>query len=88
MTMSEGVEAKNRFPSHYVDVLGSQMHYLDVGSGDPIVFVHGIPTSSYLWRDIIPACTNNARCIAPDLIGFGLSAKPAIDYTKIGRAHV
>jgi len=62
-------------------VLGSKMHYLDEGTGDPILFLHGIPTSSYLWRNIIPTLMPHGRCIAPDLIGMGLSDKPDIDYT-------
>ncbi len=59
----------------FVDVLGRQMAYVDVGSGDPIVFLHGNPTSSYLWRKIIPHCTRLGRCLAPDLIGMGDSDK-------------
>ena len=57
------------------------MHYIDVGQGDPIVFLHGNPTSSYLWRNIIPHLSDRARCIAPDLIGMGKSDKPDIGYT-------
>ena len=57
------------------DVLGRQMAYVDVGSCDPIVFLHGNPTSSYLWRKIIPHCTGFGRCLAPDLIGMGDSDK-------------
>lgn len=67
--------------SHTVNVLGSSMHYLEQGSGDPIVFLHGIPTSSYLWRNIIPYLAPLGRCIAPDLIGMGKSAKPDIAYS-------
>lgn len=66
--------------SHFVSVKGSQLHYFDEGVGDPILFLHGVPTSSYLWRNIIPALSANARCIAPDLIGMGKSDKPDIDY--------
>jgi haloalkane dehalogenase len=51
------------------------MAYAEVGSGDPIVFLHGNPTSSYLWRNIIPYLEGFGRCIAPDLIGMGDSAK-------------
>ena len=57
------------------------MHYVDVGKGDPILFLHGNPTSSYLWRNIIPYLQTKGRCIAPDLIGMGKSGKPDIDYT-------
>ena len=66
--------------SHFIAVKNSQMHYLDVGAGDVVLFLHSIPTSSYVWRHIIPAVSKNARCIAPDLIGMGQSGKPDIDY--------
>ncbi len=55
----------------FVNVLGKQMAYIETGSGEPIVFLHGNPTSSYLWRNIIPHLSDLARCIAPDLIGMG-----------------
>src|SRR5260370_38291246 len=56
-------------------VLGQEMAYVEVGNGDPIVFLHGNPTSSYLWRNIIPYLEGLGRCIAPDLIGMGDSRK-------------
>lgn len=56
-------------------VLGADMAYVEVGKGDPIVFLHGNPTSSYLWRNVIPELRRVGRCIAPDLIGMGDSAK-------------
>lgn len=64
-----------------IDVLGSGMAYVDVGRGDPVVFLHGNPTSSYLWRNVIPHVADLGRCIAPDLIGMGDSDKVAgLDY--------
>jgi haloalkane dehalogenase len=57
------------------------MHYVDVGEGEVVLFLHGQPTSSYLWRNIIPYLEKEARCIAPDLIGMGKSDKPDIGYT-------
>jgi haloalkane dehalogenase len=51
-------------------VLGSEMAYVEVGEGDPIVLLHGNPTSSYLWRNVLPHLQALGRCIAPDLIGF------------------
>jgi haloalkane dehalogenase len=57
------------------EVLGRQMAYVDVGAGDPIVFLHGNPTSSFLWRNIWPHCEGLGRCLAPDLIGMGDSDK-------------
>jgi len=68
------------FKPHYIDVLGSKMHYIDEGSGETILFLHGNPTWSYLWRNVIPHLRPHARCIAPDLIGYGRSDKPNIEY--------
>ena len=59
----------------YATVNGKRMAYHESGEGDPVVFLHGNPTSSYLWRDIIPHVNGSARCIAPDLIGQGDSDK-------------
>lgn len=59
----------------YATVNGKQMAYHDSGEGDPVVFLHGNPTSSYLWRNVIPQVRPHARCIAPDLIGHGDSDK-------------
>jgi haloalkane dehalogenase len=56
------------------------MHYEDVGDGDAIVLLHGNPTSSYLWRNVIPQLSGSHRCVAPDLIGMGRSGKPPIEY--------
>jgi haloalkane dehalogenase len=58
-----------------IEVNGLSMSFHDIGSGDPIVFLHGNPTSSYLWRKIIPHVKSFGRCIAPDLIGMGDSEK-------------
>jgi haloalkane dehalogenase len=64
-----------------VDVLDSFMHYREAGAGDvPVVFLHGNPTSSYLWRNVIPLVAGPARCLAPDLIGMGESGKPDLAY--------
>lgn len=59
----------------FVEVEGASMAYVAQGSGDPIVFLHGNPTSSFLWREVIPEVADLGRCIAPDLIGMGDSAK-------------
>src|SRR6516162_11787633 len=56
-------------------VLGHEMAYVEVGKGDPVVFLHGNPTSSYLWRNVLPHLQPLGRCIAPDLIGMGDSDK-------------
>jgi len=60
-----------------ISVLGVPMAYVDAGKGDPIVLLHGNPTSSYLWRHVIPELVKMGRCIAPDLIGMGDSAQIA-----------
>ena len=62
-------------PKKSVQVKGRTMAYVEMGQGDPIVFLHGNPTSSYLWRNILPHVSDRARCIAPDLIGMGDSDK-------------
>ena len=59
----------------YIDVLGKQIAYVEMGEGDPIIFQHGNPTSSYLWRNILPQLKSLGRCIAMDLIGMGDSEK-------------
>src|SRR5262250_2288526 len=65
------------FPYHKQrrQVLGREMAYVEVGQGDPIVLLHGNPTSSYLWRNVLPRLQPLGRCIAPDLIGMGDSDK-------------
>jgi haloalkane dehalogenase len=64
-----------------VKVLDSRMAYTEAGSGPvPVVFLHGNPTSSYLWRNVIPHVAGLTRCLAPDLIGMGASGKPDIAY--------
>lgn len=62
-------------PKKSVSVKGKTMTYVEMGEGDPIVFLHGNPTSSYLWRNIMPHLKDQGRCIAPDLIGMGDSDK-------------
>ena len=59
----------------FIDVQGKRMAYVEMGNGDPIVFQHGNPTSSYLWRNIMPHLADQGRCIAVDLIGMGDSDK-------------
>jgi haloalkane dehalogenase len=59
----------------FATVHGKRMAYVEDGEGDPIVFLHGNPTSSYLWRKVIPSLVGSGRCIAPDLIGMGDSEK-------------
>jgi len=85
MTQEKEISAAFPFESKYVEVLGSKMHYVEEGpstgsGGDPILFLHGNPTSSYLWRNVIPHLSSIGRCIALDMIGMGKSDKPDIGY--------
>jgi len=74
------ISAEYPFSPRRVEVLGSRMSFIDEGEGDPIVFLHGNPTWSYVWRNVIPHVKDLSRCIAPDLIGMGRSEKPDIPY--------
>ena len=82
----QAISADFPYAPHYADVHGSRMHYIEAGNGDPVLFLHGNPTSSYLWRNIIPHVQSHARCIALDLIGMGKSDKPDIDYSFFDHA--
>lgn len=75
------------FASHGVRLpTGRTLHYVDEGTGPPIVFVHGTPSWSFEWRHVIKALAPRARCIAPDLLGFGLSERPR-DFAYTPEAH-
>lgn len=63
-----------------IDVLDSTMYYEDTANGTPLVFLHGNPASSHLWRHVLPRIGAPGRCLAPDLIGMGRSGKPDIPY--------
>jgi haloalkane dehalogenase len=65
----------------YIEVDGVKLHYLEQGEGAPILFIHGNPSSSYLWRNVIPHVSSQGRAIAVDLVGMGRSGKPDINYT-------
>lgn len=78
--MTDDISADDRFARRFATIEGSRMAYIDEGHGDPIVFLHGNPTSSYLWRNVLPHLVAHGRCIAPDLIGMGRSDKPKLDY--------
>jgi len=66
---NDNISAAFPYESKCINVPDSNMHYIDEGAGPPMLFLHGNPTSSYLWRNIIPNFSNKFRCIAPDLIG-------------------
>jgi haloalkane dehalogenase len=75
------------FESRFLRVDGQRLHYVDEGSGEPILMLHGNPTWSYLYRHQIKALRSDYRCVAPDHLGFGFSDKPRRgDYTM--RAHI
>ncbi len=79
MSVDQTILSEFAFESRFLEVRGEKMHYVDVGEGNPVLFIHGNPTSSYIWRNIIPGI--QGRRIALDLIGMGKSSKPDIDYT-------
>ena len=64
------------FAPRYLDQDGLRMHYVDEGSGDPVLMLHGEPTWAFLYRRMIPTITDVARAVAPDYFGFGRSDKP------------
>ena len=77
------------FEEHYEVIDGIRLHYVDEGSGPPILLVHGQPTWSYLYRKMIrPLVAAGYRCIAPDLMGFGLSDKPTDESAYTLGRHV
>ena len=80
MSTTSDISPDFPYESKFMEVLGSKLHYIEQGSGDPILFLHGNPESSYIWRNIIPHLSPLGRCVAPDLIGFGKSDKPDIEY--------
>jgi len=69
------ISAEFSYEKRFLTVKGRQIAYVDIGSGDPIVMLHGNPTSSYLWRNVIPELEGSGRVIVPDLIGQGDSEK-------------
>jgi haloalkane dehalogenase len=76
------------FPGHYLDRPGGRLHFLDEGAGEPVVMLHGNPTWSFYYRNLVPALRDGYRCIVPDHIGCGLSDKPpeaAYDYSLKSR---
>ncbi len=86
--MSDPIPAADPYPRRRVRVRDSEMAYVDVGAGDPVVFLHGNPTSSYLWRNVIPHVESVGRCLAPDLIGMGDSGRaPAGSYRFVDHAR-
>jgi len=81
------ISAHDHHPRKRLELMGTWMAYADSGSGDPVVFLHGNPTSSYLWRNVIPHVAPLARCIAPDLIGMGASGASESGYRFMDHAR-
>ena len=81
------LSAEFPYESKYVEILGSKMHYIDQGEGDVFLFLHGNPTSSYLWRNVMRYVAPHGRIVAVDNIGFGKSDKPDVDYTFQTHLH-
>jgi len=73
--MAGTITAALPYEKRRLGIFDQEMAYIEAGQGDPIVLLHGNPTSSYLWRNIIPHLEGLGRCIAPDLIGMGDSDK-------------
>ena len=73
--------------SHYADVNGIRVHYLQAGSGEPVVLLHGFAETSHMWRPLIRELAQNHTVIAPDLRGYGSSSAPAEGYTKAAMAR-
>ena len=83
------IPAAMPYTKHFQEVNGRRLAYLDEGKGDPIVLLHGNPTSSYLWRNVVPELTGSGRVIVPDLIGQGDSEKlPASEGPERYTFHV
>ncbi len=76
----ETISADFPFKSQYATIDGVRLHYIEEGSGPCLLFLHGNPTWSYIWRNIVPEVAPYARCVAVDLIGMGKSDKPDIEY--------
>lgn len=76
------------FAPHYVEMESFQMHYVDVGAGEPIVLLHGDPTWGYLYRRFLPSLSTRARCLVPDHMGMGKSGVPSIPYPYRLRHHI
>src|SRR6266542_1158670 len=81
---------KNEYPfqSNFIEIDGHQIHYVDEGKGETILFVHGTPVWSFLYRHMIKDLSNKFRCVAIDHLGFGLSDKPKnADFTPLAHAR-
>lgn len=86
--MGKPVSAADAYERHRIALLETEISYVDTGAGEPVVFLHGNPTSSYLWRNVIPHVEGLGRCLAPDLVGMGDSgAAPDGSYRFVDHAR-
>jgi haloalkane dehalogenase len=86
--MSKPISAADAYERHRIALLETEISYVDTGAGEPVVFLHGNPTSSYLWRNVIPHVEGQGRCLAPDLVGMGDSgAAPDGSYRFVDHAR-
>lgn len=86
--MSKPISAADAYERHRIALLETEISYVDTGAGEPVVFLHGNPTSSYLWRNVIPHVKGLGRCLAPDLVGMGDSgAAPDGSYRFVDHAR-
>ena len=86
--MSKPISAADVYERHRIAFLETEISYVDTGAGEPVVFLHGNPTSSYLWRNVIPHVEGLGRCLAPDLVGMGDSgAAPDGSYRFVDHAR-
>lgn len=86
--MSKPISAADAYERHRIAFLETVISYVDTGAGEPVVFLHGNPTSSYLWRNVIPHVEGLGRCLAPDLVGMGDSgAAPDGSYRFVDHAR-
>lgn len=82
------IAATDRYSRRRAKILDTEMAYVDTGTGDAVVFLHGNPTSSYLWRNVIPHVESVGRCLAPDLVGMGESGPaPGGSYRFVDHAR-
>ena len=86
--MSKPISAADAYERHRIALLETEISYVDTGAGEPVVFLHGNPTSSYLWRNVIPHVEGLGRFLAPDLVGMGDSgAAPDGSYRFVDHAR-
>jgi cis-3-alkyl-4-acyloxetan-2-one decarboxylase len=83
----DSIKKEYSFANHFIEIEGNRMHYLDEGSGEVVILLHGNPSWSFLYRNLIKKLSPSMRCIAPDHMGCGLSDKPQ-DYDYCLKNHI